>query len=144
MLVLAGSTRAVTEAAATLPDELRSVRLERACGEAYMVRGDWRNATRSFTRAAGGGDRLDPMAAWRLGLVHGLRGAYDEALAIYARAELTGEEPAEEGLLYAWIASAHYHRGDVRESAEAAERALEAAGASGDARSLAAAHTASA
>ena len=122
MLVLAGSTRAVTEAAATLPDELRSVRLERACGEAYMVRGDWRNATRSFTRAAGGGQRLDPMAAWRLGLVHGLRGAYDEALAIYARAELTGEEPAEEGLLFAWIASAHYHRGDVRESAEAAEQ----------------------
>ena len=142
MLVLAGSTRAVTEAAATLPDELRSVRLERACGEAYMVRGDWRNATRSFTRAAGGGERLDPMAAWRLGLVHGLRGAYDEALAVYARAELTGEDPAEEGLLYAWIASAHYHRGDVRESAEAAERALELASTSGDARSLAAANTA--
>ena len=55
-----------------------------------------------------------------MGLVHGLRGAYDEALAIYARAELTGEEPAEEALLFAWIASAHYHRGDVPESAAAA------------------------
>jgi ATP/maltotriose-dependent transcriptional regulator MalT/DNA-binding SARP family transcriptional activator len=142
MLVLAGSTRAVTEAAATLPDELRSARVERACGEAYLVRGDWRSATRSFSRAAGGGDRLEPAAAWRLGLVHGLRGAYDEALAIYARAELTGEDPAEEGLLYAWIASAHYHRGEVRESEVAARRALELAGESGDARSLAAAHTA--
>ena len=141
-LVLAGSTRAVTEAAATLPDDLRSARVERACGEAYMVRGDWRSATRAFTRAAGGGDRLDPMAAWRLGLVHGLRGAYDEALAIYARAELTGEDPAEEALLYAWIASAHYHRGDVAESAEAASKALELAQVAGDPRALSAAHTA--
>jgi DNA-binding SARP family transcriptional activator len=141
-LVLAGSTRAVTDAAATLPEPLRTPGVERACGEAYMVRGDWRSATRAFTRAAGGGERLDPRAAWRLGLVHGLRGAYDEALAIYARAELTGEDPAEEGLLFAWIASAHYHRGDVRESSAAAARALELAALSGDARSLAAAHTA--
>jgi len=142
VLVLGGSTRAVTEAAATLPEEMRSARLERACGEAYMVRGDWRSATRAFTRAAGGSDRLDPMAAWRLGLVHGLRGAYDEALAVYARAELTGEHPSEEALLHAWIASAHYHRGDVRQSAAAAASSLELARLSGDARALSAAHTA--
>ncbi len=142
MLVLAGSTRSVTEAAATLPEALRTPRLERACGEAYMVRGDWRAATAAFTRAAGGADRLDPASAWRLGLVHGLRGAYDEALAIYARAEPTGEDPAEEALLYAWIASAHYHRGDVQESADAASRSLELATIAGDARALSAAHTA--
>ncbi|HEY3335386.1 MAG TPA: BTAD domain-containing putative transcriptional regulator [Candidatus Limnocylindrales bacterium] len=141
-LVLAGSTRAVTEAAATLPDDLRSARVEQACGEAYMVRGDWRNATRAFTRAAGDGDHLDPMTAWRLGLVHGLRGAYDEALAIYARAERSGEDPAEEALLYAWIASAHYHRGDVAESGDAAATALELAQLAGDPRALSAAHTA--
>ena len=142
MLVLAGSTRSVTEGAATLPEAMRTPRLERACGEAYMVRGDWRAATAAFTRAAGGADRLDPESAWRLGLVHGLRGAYDEALAIYARAELTGDEPAEEALLFAWIASAHYHRGDVAESADAAARSLELALRSGDARALSAAYTA--
>jgi ATP/maltotriose-dependent transcriptional regulator MalT/DNA-binding SARP family transcriptional activator len=142
MLVLAGSTRTVTDSAETLPDSLRTARLERACGEAYMVRGDWRAATAAFTRSAGEAERLDPASAWRLGLVHGLRGAYDEALAIYARAELTGEDPAEESLLYAWIASAHYHRGDVTESAEAAERSLELAMVAGDARALSAAHTA--
>ncbi len=74
--------------------------------------------------------------------MHGLRGAYDEALAIYARAELTGDDPAEEALLFAWIASAHYHRGDVAESGAAAARSLELATISGDARALSAAQTA--
>ena len=142
MLVIGGATRQVTEAAALLPEEARTPRLERACGEAFMVRGDWRAATAAFTRSARGSERLDPQTAWRLGLVHGLRGAYDEALAIYARAELTGEDPAEESLLYAWIASAHTHRGDVAESARAAERSLELATTAGDARALSAAHTA--
>jgi ATP/maltotriose-dependent transcriptional regulator MalT/DNA-binding SARP family transcriptional activator len=141
-LVLAGSTRLVTEAAAALPDALRTPGVERACGEAYMVRGDWRNATAAFSRSARGSERLDPQTAWRLGLVHGLRGAYDEALEIYARAEPTGEAPDEEAMLFAWIASAHYHRGDVTESGEASARSLELALASGDARALCAAYTA--
>ena len=104
-MVLAGSTRLVTDAAAALPDATRSARVERACGEAYMVRGDWRSATASFTRSAAGSERLDPQTAWRLGLVHGLRGAYDQALEIYARAELSGAEPAEEAIQANSIAS---------------------------------------
>ncbi|HEX5631970.1 MAG TPA: hypothetical protein VFX50_02040, partial [Gemmatimonadales bacterium] len=141
-MVLAGSTRLVTEAAATLPDASRTARVERACGEAYMVRGDWRSATAAFTRSAAGSDRLTPQTAWRLGLVHGLRGAYDQALEIYARAELTGEAPADEAMLYAWIASAHYHRGDVAESEAASARSLEIASTAGDPRALCAAYTA--
>ena len=142
-LVLAGATRHVTEVAAALPDALRTPRVERACGEAYMVRGDWRNATASFTRAARDVVRLTPETAWRLGLVHGLRGAYDEALDIYARAETTGEDPGEEAMLFAWIASAHYHRGAVADSAAAAARSLDLATIAGDARALCAAYTAS-
>ena len=107
-----------------------------------MARGDWRSAMACFARSSGPGERLDPKTAWRMGLVHGLRGAYDEALAIYARAELTGEHLAEESLLYAWIASAHYHRGDVAQSATAAERSLELANAAAMPRALTAAHTA--
>jgi ATP/maltotriose-dependent transcriptional regulator MalT len=143
-LVLAGSTRLVTDAAATLPDALRTPRIERACGEAFMVRGDWRRATASFARSAADRDRLHPATAWRLGVVHGLRGAYDEALAVYARAELDGNAPEDEAMLFAWIASAHYHRGDVAESASASARALEVAAASGDPRALCAAYTAEA
>ena len=77
-----------------------------------------------------------------MGVVHGVRGAYDEALAIYERAEVDGSQPADEALLNSWIASAHAHRGDVEASRAAAERAVEQASACGDARALAAAHTA--
>jgi DNA-binding SARP family transcriptional activator/tetratricopeptide (TPR) repeat protein len=140
-LVLGGATREVVEAAATLPAELRDARVERACGEALLARGDWRSAYGCFERAAGQSGRLDAATAWRMGLVHGLRGAYGDALAIYDRAERDGSQPADEALLDAWIASAHYHRGDVAASREAAERSLAAASAVGDDRALAAAHT---
>ncbi len=141
-LVLGGATRQVVEAAAPLPDDLRDARIERACGEASLVRGEWRDAMNHFRRAARQDGRLDAATAWRMGLVHGLRGAYDDALAIYARAEVDGSQPIDEALLSAWVASAHYHRGDVDEARVAASAALARATESGDHRALAAAHTA--
>jgi DNA-binding SARP family transcriptional activator/Tfp pilus assembly protein PilF len=141
-LVLGGATRKVIEATDRVPVAERSARLERACGEAYLVRGAWREAYAAFDRAAGKRGHLDAATAWRMGLVHGLRGAYSEALAIYGSAVIDGSQPADEALLDAWIASAHYHRGDVADSRAAAERALSRALAVGDARALAAAHTA--
>lgn len=141
-LVAAGATRDVTEAAAMLPAELRSPALERACGEAFMVRGDWRAATASLLRSSDADGQLDAGAAWRLGLVHGLRGDYDRALEIYDRARLDGQELAEEALLWAWRASAHYHKADVAAAADAANYSLELASAAGSARALAAAWTA--
>jgi DNA-binding SARP family transcriptional activator/Tfp pilus assembly protein PilF len=142
VLVLGGATRQVVEAAATLPASLRDARIERASGEAHLARGEWRNAIAAFGRAAGQSGRLDAATAWRMGVVHGVRGAYDEALAIYNRAEVDGSQPVDEALLSAWIASAHAHRGDVVASRDAAERAVAQATVCGDARALAAAHTA--
>ncbi|HSL32204.1 MAG TPA: BTAD domain-containing putative transcriptional regulator [Candidatus Limnocylindrales bacterium] len=141
-LVLAGSTRQVVDAARAVPPELRDARIERALGEACLARGEWREAIAAFHRAAGQSGRLDAAAAWRIGVVHGVRGAYDEALAVYERAEVDGSQPADEALLDAWIASAHAHRGDVEASRIAAERAVGRATACGDERALAAAHTA--
>jgi ATP/maltotriose-dependent transcriptional regulator MalT/DNA-binding SARP family transcriptional activator len=141
-LVIGGATRKVIEATALVPPDVRTARMERACGEAYLVRGAWRDAYAAFDRAADKRGHLDAATAWRMGLVHGLRGAYDEALAIYRQAVVDGSQPADEALLDAWIASAHYHRGDVADSRAAAERALRRAAEVGDARALAAAHTA--
>ena len=141
-LVLGGATRQVVEAAASLSDELRDGRIERACGEASLVRGEWRDAMGHFRRAARQDGKLDAATGWRMGLVHGLRGAYDDALAIYARVEVDGSQPIDEALLSAWVASAHYHRGDVDEARIAASEALTRAQESGDQRALAAAHTA--
>ena len=141
-LVIAGATRKVIDAAEPLPHGDRSARLERALGEAHLVRGAWRDAYASFDRAAGKAGHLDPATAWRMGLIHGLRGAYEEALAIYGKAVIDGTQPAEEAMLAAWIASAHYHRGEVAASRRAAVRAMACAAEGDDARALAAAHTA--
>jgi ATP/maltotriose-dependent transcriptional regulator MalT/DNA-binding SARP family transcriptional activator len=141
-LVLGGATRKVIDATARIPLGERTARLERAAGEACLVRGEWREAYASFDRAAGKRGHLDAATAWRMGLIHGLRGAYGEALAIYSKAVVDGTQPADEALLDAWIASAHYHRGEVVESRDAAERALQRAQTAGDDRALAAAHTA--
>jgi DNA-binding SARP family transcriptional activator len=141
-LVIGGATRAVIDAAARVPAAARSARLERALGEAHLVRGAWRDAYAAFDRAGGRTGHLDPAIAWRMGLIHGLRGAYEEALAIYGKAISDGTQPAEEAMLSAWIASAHYHRGDVAASRRAAIRAMACAAEGADDRALAAAHTA--
>jgi ATP/maltotriose-dependent transcriptional regulator MalT len=141
-LVLRGATRQVVEAMAVVPEELRTAETERALGEACLARGEWRQALAAFGRAAGQSGHLDAATAWRMGVVHGVRGAYGEALAIYERAEVDGTQPADEALLKAWIASAHAHRGDVEASGRAAEEAVALATACNDARALAAAHTA--
>jgi ATP/maltotriose-dependent transcriptional regulator MalT/DNA-binding SARP family transcriptional activator len=141
-LVLGGATRKVIDAAVRVPVADRTARLERAVGEAHLVRGDWREAYAAFDRAAGKRGHLDAATAWRMGLIHGLRGAYGEALEVYAKAVVDGSQPADEAMLDAWIASAHYHRGEVAASREAAERALGQAQAAGDERALAAAWTA--
>jgi ATP/maltotriose-dependent transcriptional regulator MalT/DNA-binding SARP family transcriptional activator len=141
-LVIGGAARPVVEAAARLPAELRSARLERACGEGYLARGDWRAAYAAFERAAGKTGALDAGTAWRMGLVHGLRGAYGEALAIYDRAVVEESSAADQALLAAWIASAHYHRGDAEASRIAADRSIALALTADDDRALAAARTA--
>jgi ATP/maltotriose-dependent transcriptional regulator MalT/DNA-binding SARP family transcriptional activator len=141
-LVLRGATRQIVESTAVLPVDRRDPRIERALGEACLTRGEWREALAAFGRAAGADGTLDAATAWRMGVVHGVRGAYGEALAIYERAEVDGSQPADEALLAAWIASAHAHRGDVEASRVAAEQAVALAIACDDARALAAAHTA--
>ena len=141
-LVLGGATRQVVEAAAPLPDSLRDARIERACGEASMVRGEWRDAMGHFRRAAGQDGRLDAATAWRMGLVHALRGAYDDALEVFAKAERGTGDPIDDALLSAYIASSQTHRGNVEAARAASLDALERAEAVGDQRALAAAHTA--
>jgi ATP/maltotriose-dependent transcriptional regulator MalT len=142
-LVLGGATRQVVEASAHLPEDLLDARIERACGEASMVRGQWRDAMNHFRRATGETGRLDAATAWRMGLVHALRGAYDDALAVFARYEPgPDDDPVDCALLSAYIASSQYHRGNVAEARAASRDALDRAAAVGDQRALAAAHTA--
>jgi ATP/maltotriose-dependent transcriptional regulator MalT len=128
-------------AAERLPAELRDERIEQLAGEALQVKGDWDGALRRFERAAGSSDRLAPALAWRVALIHQLRGRLTEAFAIYDRAVLDGSEPRDVALLLAWRASAHWLRGEADEAREGAARAFELASDLADPQALAAAHT---
>ena len=123
----------------------RTARLERAVGEAHLVRGDWREAYAAFDRAAGIRGHLDAATAWRMGLIHGLRGAYGEALEVYSKAVVDGRPAGEtKRCSTRGSTSAHYHRGEVAASRASAEggRSGWPRHAAGDERALAAAWTA--
>lgn len=89
-------------------------------------------------QVAGAGD---PAVAWRTGVVHYLlRGSPREALAGMRRADLGDERSADEAMLLAWLASAHWALGDMAACAEHAVRAGAAAERCDDDRARAAAH----
>jgi ATP/maltotriose-dependent transcriptional regulator MalT/two-component SAPR family response regulator len=141
-LVARGMGRDVAVAIDALPVTARDEPLELLLGEASIAVGDWTAAIGALQRAAGNGERLSAAIAWRLGVLHGLRGAYVEALAIYRRADLAGAAPEDEAFLFAYMASALRHHGDATATSEAADRALAAAIRSGRPRALAAAQAA--
>jgi ATP/maltotriose-dependent transcriptional regulator MalT/DNA-binding SARP family transcriptional activator len=141
-LLSGGEVDAVISAASSLPANLRSATIERLEGEARQIRGDWEGALRCFRSLAPPDAPIDPGIAWRMGLIHHLRGELDDALRTYQRGAATdGSEPRDVALLAAWTAAAHWLRSDPDACRAKAAEALEAAVASGDDQALAAAHT---
>jgi len=141
-LVARGAGRDVADAIGRLPEHARDVAMDVLLGEAGVAIGDWAGAVAALRRAAGDNDALSAAIAWRLGLIYGLRGDYDRALAIYRRADIAGGTDEDVAFLYAFMASALRHHGDVAETVDAGRRAIDAALRSGQPRVLAAAHMA--
>ncbi|HMI71997.1 MAG TPA: tetratricopeptide repeat protein, partial [Solirubrobacteraceae bacterium] len=140
-LLREGAVEAVVEAGDALAKDHREARLERLLGEAHQLRGDWDEALRCLDRAAGHGGAIDAGLAWRIGLIHHLRGQLDAALEAYGRGHSGPEPSGDAAVLYAWHASALWLRSDADACRELATRAHEIAAATGDDRALAAAHT---
>jgi len=143
-LVAAGATTAVVAAADLLSDDLRDASIDQLAGEAYAVKADHDRALACFERAAGASVRLTAALAWRMVQAHSLRDELDEALAAYARADVSVAGTADEPLLLAWAASVQRRRGALDDARQLAERSLAAASACADDRALAAAHVAAA
>jgi ATP/maltotriose-dependent transcriptional regulator MalT/DNA-binding SARP family transcriptional activator len=141
-LLAAGQVATVLRACRAIPATLRTAGIEQLEGEAQQIQGDWGEAMQCFQRAAAGLQSLPAALAWRIGLIHYLRGEHEAALAVYERGVGDKEaEPVEMALLLAWMSTAHWIRGDVEPCRALASRALTAATACGDRRALAAAHT---
>lgn len=140
-MVSGGLAEPVVAAVTALPPALRTAATDQLEGEARQVLGDWQGAERCFDRIADAEGDLPVATAWRLGLIHQLRGRTDAAIATYRRGRIDGVNPTDEALLRAWWASAHWSRGELEESRGLAAAAHTVALTSGDDRALAVAHT---
>ena len=141
-LVAGGHIALAIEACEAVPAERRSPGIDQLEGEARQVQGDWSGALACFERASGDAPTLRAALAWRMGVIHYLRGELDAALSLYERGlEDADADPRDTALLLAWAATAHWLRGDVEQCRPIAARAFEVATACGDGRALAAAHT---
>ena len=140
-LLRAGGVDAVIAAGERLPRKSRDAAIEKVVGRAYQIRGDWEGALACFRRAAGVNAELDPGLAWRMGLIHHLRGELDEAEAIYERGSLADGDPGDIASLLAWHASLDWLRSRVDQCRARANQALEVATAADDAQALACVHT---
>ena len=139
-MLSAGAVDAVVRYTELLPDTSLNTAVVLLAGRARQIRGEWEDALAWYARAADGHD-LAPGLAWRVGLIHHLRGDLDEAVAVYERGRLDGESPRDEALLLAWYASLEWLRGDLEKCRERGGRALQIATRVGDAQALGAAHT---
>ena len=140
-MVSGGLAETVVVAVAALPGNLRDAAMDQLEGEARQVLGDWQGAEKCFDRIIEPEGEIPVGIAWRLGLIHHLRGHTDVAVAMYRRGRLDGQHPTDEALLQAWWAGAHWLRGEFDECRELIAGAEASAKVSGDDRALAIVHT---
>jgi DNA-binding SARP family transcriptional activator len=115
-------------AAAKLPSAyLRDPGIQQILGRARQVRGEWASALECFQRVSGNTDKLPPVLAWNMGLVAQARAEFDEALAIFDRADVAGENTVDESLLLSCTAATHRMVGDYEGCRKLVTRALAAA-----------------
>jgi ATP/maltotriose-dependent transcriptional regulator MalT len=141
-LVAAGRAADVARAAAAVPAELRSERLDLVEGEARHIAGDVDGALACYQKLAQERDELDIGLACRIGNIFHFLGDLDTALRTYQKAVLLDGSDPDEAILLARISGIYWLRGDHAECRELAEQALCVAKRSGDDRALAAAHNA--
>jgi ATP/maltotriose-dependent transcriptional regulator MalT/DNA-binding SARP family transcriptional activator len=140
-LVAAGEVDAVLRAIQRVEGRGTSPLIDQLEGEARQVRGDWDGALRCFQRIASERGPIPAGVAWRMGLIHHLRGDLGAALVAYARGRSAHSADRDAAMLHAWWASALWLRGDVEGCRRLAERSLAEARAADDDSALAAAHT---
>ena len=143
MLLGGGHRVIVVEALRRVGAELRTPGIELVEGEAAHLGGDWDRAVRCLSRLVPDSGPVPAGAAWRLGLIHHMRGEAAQAIALYRRGidDLTGTVE-DRGLAAAWGSAAAWLTGDARSARSLAEAAQTLATGSTDHRLLAAVHTA--
>lgn len=142
-LLAAGESAVVLTALAAVPDDDRGPALDLVEGEACQVRGDWERAVACLSRLVPPQGPAPAAAAWRVGVIHHLRGEPTRALDHYRRGLADRDAaPRDLALCGAWGAAAAWLLGDVARSRELVAAAQRAAERAGDHAAWAAVHTA--
>lgn len=143
-----GQVPTVLDALESLPAEVRGPGLDELHGTLLHGTGDQDGALARLHAAAAVGPGHAARVEWRIGLIHHLRGEFDEAEAAYERGHAAMESATVEDLgravamLPACWASTRFLRGDRDGAHRLARRALEVASVLADDRALSATHTA--
>jgi DNA-binding SARP family transcriptional activator/tetratricopeptide (TPR) repeat protein len=117
-------------------------RLSLLLGDALRTTGDVAAAQKAYAAVADAGEEWTSAVAWRMGLVHYLRGEPRAALDAFARAAPGAGGGTDDALLLAWTATAQLMAGEAGPATRTARQALAAAHAAADQRALATAHIA--
>jgi DNA-binding SARP family transcriptional activator/Tfp pilus assembly protein PilF len=141
-LLARGAAAEVVAAIRALPMEVRDDRTKLLLAEALEIIGHPADAVAVYAALAGDAERLPPQVAWRYGVAVYLWGDPHDALDILRRGVLGREDTADEAMLLAWTAAAHWLAGDAASCRDGAARAHRAARAARDDRALATAHVA--
>lgn len=141
-LVASGASAQVAEATARLSETWRTPAIDQLEGEVCHGLGQWDRALACLTRLVPVDGPIPASVAWRLGLIHHLRGDLDVALDIYERGAAEQEPSTDRALVMAWAAAASWLRGDAVRCRQLAEAAETEARRFEDHKSAAAAHTA--
>jgi ATP/maltotriose-dependent transcriptional regulator MalT/DNA-binding SARP family transcriptional activator len=137
-LLADGAAAAVVAAVRALPPRLRD---EALLAEALEMTGDTAAALETYARLCTGDGPLPAAFAWRYGMAVYMWGDARDALRILRRGE-SGGGTADDAMLSAWTAAAHWLAGDAAACRDCADRAYRIATAAGDDRALANAHVA--
>ena len=150
-LLRIGRADVVARAMAGVPDTHRDTALDLLHGEALEAAGDVTGALARYEAAGAPGHdavsrlapagRLTSEVALRIGRLHHHRGEFSDAIAAYQRGPASDDGSADHAALRAWLATAHWLRGDLDEARRAAGAALRAAERREAAGDLALAHT---
>jgi ATP/maltotriose-dependent transcriptional regulator MalT/DNA-binding SARP family transcriptional activator len=141
-LIASGRGVAVMQSGERLPAQLLDAGLEELLGDAHRNAGELDTALRHFLHAAGDSEALPPRLAWKIGEIHYPSADLEEALSVFARAQLETGTTCDEAILFAYWACAQIKRGEVESAQALATRSYAAAQACGDEIAFANAHTA--
>lgn len=139
-MVESGQLDAVLQAAELPAEYLDDPRIQQVLGQAQQVRGQWAEALRYYQRAGHERDELEPVLAWRVGLIAFAQGEFDEVQALTQRARLGREDTLDETRVLALSASAYRMAGDLVGLRKMAAQARAAARRCGEPRAWSSVH----